>query len=49
MSESVSKVTSGLKVGIVGGSIAGCTTAIVDGGSPEPGPVRPAVAGFKRR
>src|SRR5262245_37098193 len=28
MSVAVSKVTSGLKVGIVGGSIAGCTTAI---------------------
>jgi len=28
MSDAVSKVTSGLKVGIVGGSIAGCTTAI---------------------
>ena len=28
MSDAVSKVASGLKVGIVGGSIAGCTTAI---------------------
>src|SRR5262245_65785159 len=28
MSETVSDATQGLKVGIVGGSIAGCTTAI---------------------